>query len=438
DRAWIGLGDGTLAVHRYSDGERLTDRKDLFSAEVLEIVPFEDGDQVRVAATDGLVVAVLDADLEPVVERPAPDAAIFSLAVDDSTGQVAAGTGDGSVLLWSGTDVAPDEELSVADDAIVTAVEWLDDTTIVTADQTGAVQRWDLDDPDEPAWTQSEATASPGSWVQALASVPEGPIATGGEDGSVGFLDVDNGAVNELGATAVHAGEVTDLAYTGDRAEAGSVASVAEDGFLLFWDHEQARLLSLFPPQRVDEGAATSLGWDRANPLQGIVGGVDGGALFLDYGDDQRRPIASISEQWTDAAAVALSADGTRLAVATTEPVLTITDPENPSDSDDTIRIDALVESMTFTPDGEYVVAGLGDGTLVVWDGEGPAETINVQPGWVLGRVAVSPDGTRIAAGAADPEPETVQDSTVRLWRFEDGQPEAERGRTELAVGLEL
>src|SRR5699024_2951152 len=123
------------------------------------------------------------------------------------------------------------------------------------------------------------------------------------------------------GLHRLHIDEVTGLAVTGDSAEAGSVASVSEDGHIVYWNHHTG--VPPLPPARVDEQTAVAVAWDPANPAHGVTGGAAGGALLLDYGAEQRRPLARPQPGWADAVAVAISPDADRLAVArsTVEPV---------------------------------------------------------------------------------------------------------------------
>jgi WD40 repeat protein len=72
----------------------------------------------------------------------------------------------------------------------------------------------------------------------------------------------------------------------------------------------------------------------------------------------------------------------------------------------------SYVYSVTFSPDGKTLAAGVTDGTVWLWDLAVPAHpslmaTINGPNGHVYS-VAFSPSGGNLAAGSAD--------GTVRLW----------------------
>ena len=72
----------------------------------------------------------------------------------------------------------------------------------------------------------------------------------------------------------------------------------------------------------------------------------------------------------------------------------------------------SYVYSVTFSPDGKTLAAGVTDGTVWLWNLAVPAHpslmaTINGPNGHVYS-VAFSPSGGMVAAGSAD--------GTVRLW----------------------
>ena len=122
-------------------------------------------------------------------------------------------------------------------------------------------------------------TVGVGAWITAVTVLGDGTVVTGGTDGVVGFRNGETGAPTDARPKTRHAGKIRGLAATGDTPENGSVASVAGDGNLVFWNHltgEQA----LTPIQVGD--VLTSVAWDSANPLVGITGG-QAGVTMLDY-----------------------------------------------------------------------------------------------------------------------------------------------------------
>src|SRR5258705_4419398 len=80
------------------------------------------------------------------------------------------------------------------------------------------------------------------------------------------------------------------------------------------------------------------------------------------------------------------------------------------------INVPAMVGSVAFSPDGTRIAAGVADNTVRLWDastGKPIGQPLRGHDGMVTG-VAFSPDGTRLASGSVD--------QTVRLWDVTTGQ----------------
>lgn len=438
DRVWVGSGDGGVRVHRFSTGEEVGRNDGLFTREVVAMAPARAGADA-VVATDGTVVTTLDAALQPIVARPAPDA-VLAMAVEPSTGRIAAGTTTGDVVVWPADGAAQTTTFAArgavdAEYPWVTALAWTPDGRLVVANQDGAIRLFDPSAPTRPVWEQPEATTE-GGWVSAVTVVDDGTVVTGGTDGTLGYWNGVDGSPTPAGLDDLHADVVRGLAATGERPESGSVASVSEDGFLIYWNHLTGT--APLPPIRIDEQAATTVSWDAANPSLGIAGGMAGGALLLDYGETQRRPLARPVDGWTDVVAVAVhqgdSSDADRLAVvratrsasARGESLagqlvseLTLTEVAEPRPDDPTVTIDGLVERVVFTPDGDRLLASTTDGMVAVWDGSAAEPTLTkVASGEPASQLALSPDGSTVATRSMDIESDALA-PPVRLWRLE-------------------
>ncbi|MGV0643093.1 TIR domain-containing protein [Mycolicibacterium sp. XJ2546] len=459
DRVWIGTADGKVTAHSFTTGAEIGRAEDQFDREVVAMAPAAAGADA-VVVTDGTVVTTLDSALRPAVVRT-PDTAVSALAVQPTTGRIAAGTSAGGVLVWDADSSAPTTMFPALPNAAgrmsaVTALAWTPDGGLVVAGQDGAVRRFDVTRPDRPVWEQVEAGSSaddgPVSWVSALTVVGDGTVVTGGSDGTVGFWNGADGMPTAAGRNEIHADAVTGLVATGDGPEAGSVASVSEDGFVIYWNHLTGS--PPLPPVKVDEQAATAVAWDPADPAQGVTGGTAGGALLLDYGDDRRRPLARPVEGWTDAVAVAISPAADRLAVvrATVEPSgsgesaqgqliteLTLTDVAEPDPAGPSVTIDGMVDEVVFSSDGSRVLASTTEGEVVVWDGVAEAPTATrVAPGEPASQLAVSPDGVTVATRWMNTASQSFEAAPVRLWRLE-GDELVEQGQIAgppLAFGL--
>lgn len=425
DRVWAATARGGVTVHRFSDGEELARADRLFDREILAMAK-AGGEGVVV--TDGVHVTTLDDGLTPSVVRVSPEA-VTSMAAEPTTGRIATGTADGKVFVWQQGDTEPTVTFTAVPGSAdgefswVTALAWTTDGDLIAAGQDGGMRRYHLAAPATPVWEQPQ-TAAPGDWASALTVVDDETIVTGGTDGTVGFWRSADGTLTAAGLNLVHLDKVRGLASTGEAPEAGSVASVADDGSLLYWNHLTGS--SPLPPIRVDERAATSVAWDPANPSRGVTGGEAGGVVLLDYGADRRQPLARPVHGWTGATQVAISPTGDRLTVArdvnpvAAAPVteLVLTSATDPDPDGRTVRIDGVVESLTFTPNGELVLAGTGAGTVVVWDGSAAKPTVTeVAPHEAVNRVAVSPDGALVVTGSLN-SATTAASAPLRLWRL--------------------
>lgn len=429
DRIWNSNADGVVTAHRFSDGEQVARAERLFKREIIAMARFGED---AVVATDGVQITTLDGLLRPTVVRGSPRA-VLSLAVEPTTGRIAAGTVDGTVLIWGPGDTTPSTTFAAVPAAgsaypWVTAVAWTPDGDVIAAGQDGGMRRFNLETTGAPVWEQPQTT-NPLGWASAVTVVDDGTIVTGGTDGTVGFWNGSDGSLAAAGLNSLHVGTVRGLAATGDAPDQGSIASVADDGNILYWNHLAGTVQG--QPIRIDERAATSVAWDPANPSRGVAGGEAGGLVLLQYGADGRQPLNRAVEGWSDATTVAVSPAGDRLAVARViekgvapaQPVseLTLTSPDNPDPDGPSVRVDGLVDTLAFTPDGDLVLAGTETGAVAVWDGSADKVTLTeVAPGETVNRLAISPDGDRVATGSVSMTTETVTSTPLRLWRIDD------------------
>ncbi len=75
----------------------------------------------------------------------------------------------------------------------------------------------------------------------------------------------------------------------------------------------------------------------------------------------------------------------------------------------------ALVNAVSWSPDGRFIASGADDATVQVWDASNGSSILNRRQKKLVEAVAWSPDGKRIASGGYD--------NTVQVWHAEGGTP---------------
>jgi WD40 repeat protein len=235
------------------------------------------------------------------------------------------------------------------------------------ADKPGALRLWDLATGAEVA-----AYGDPGDVIYSAALSPDGRHAVlgvlrGGWDASTRVLDLVTGEASRRGPFM--------------RSKPSRV-SVHPDG---------RRVLSSF-------GSGLVVVWDLVTGEEfwsAPQGDAAGDALLRQAGQGQ--------------SSSAISPDGGRFAFAHEGTDIRLIDAETYEDLATWPAHEALIWSLTYSPDGRWLLSTSVDGTVGVWDAESGALVARlVGHGTEVFCAAVSPDGTRIATGG--------RDRLLRLW----------------------
>ncbi|MBT3266669.1 hypothetical protein HN371_05910 [Candidatus Poribacteria bacterium] len=356
---------------------------------------------------------------------------------------------DGSVLAGAYRDIAlwnvgrPAEAPVLLGHRFVNSLAFSPDgNTLASASGDDTVKLWDVA-------TRQEAATLAGHTdnVQTVVFSPSGTtLATGGDDGTVRLWDVV--AQQEIAILAGHSDAVRSVAMSPD---GSTLASGSADHTIKLWDVPSARETATLTGH---EGPVVMVAFseDGASLVSGRSGPwmwdeTDTGEPVIRRWDvASRRPTGSFGDHFQHVWTLAFSPDGNTL--ATTDGGESIVLWDVPSHRRGAILAGDAQEvfSLAFGPDGAVLAAGTEDG-VHVWDverrrqvttfGSGGVASLAFTPGgdtlvtagekvilWdvasgghvatLIGHaernptVAISPDGTILAAGGGD--------HTIRLW----------------------
>jgi WD40 repeat protein len=284
-----------------------------------------------------------------------------------------------------------------------------------------------------PPGAETARLESHGGWVQALAVLPDGRLASGGEDGTIRLWDPARGTET---ARLMGVGSVRALAVLPD----GRLASAGEDGTVRLWDLARAaetarieghggvvRALAVLPDGElaIMRADGTIRLW---NPRRGVEtarleghggltralavladgrlasGGDDGIIRLWDPARDAET--ARLEGHGGSARALAVLPDG-RLASGGDDGIIRLWDPARGAESARLEGHDGSVRALAVLPDGRLASIG-ADGTIRLWDTARSVETARLEGhgGWALA-LAMLPDGRLASAG---------DDGIIRLW----------------------
>ncbi len=317
-----------------------------------------------------------DVESERPTGRPlaGTSAGMWGIAFSPDGQRLAAGTADGAVLVWD-VYAPPGEPMRLVDESRpageVYAVAWSPDGRVVAAARADQkIQLWDL--AEQGAGAAMFAGAE--DYLKSLAWSPAGDeLAAGGMDKKVRRWDVATG--QQIAALRPSHGQgVMSVAYSPDGA---LLASGSLDGTVALWDR--------------------AAGERAGQPLDSLIG-----------------PVAS----------VAWSADSRILAVGSTKGRLALWDvPRRRLIAPTAGGQAGALLGVTWSPDDSRLASGNGR-VVALWRADGgPRLGQLVDLGATEVRnLAVSPDGTALAAVGRDP---IRQDLGIRVWDLARGEGRA-------------
>jgi eukaryotic-like serine/threonine-protein kinase len=369
-------GGGTVKIWSASLGNEILTLSEAMD-EVSSVAWSPDGRQLAVASTDGNT-RVWDASLwknkritpqKPilVLQRSSP---VLCVAYSPDGRRLAAGYKDHDIRIWNtttGREVLPLRgHLGDVDSLAFSPDGW----RLASASADGTVKIWDATADQRTLPFYDHRIGAPGT--QSIAFSPDGRwLASASSDLAVRIWDVQSASVAQT--LRGHTDDVASVAFSAD---GRSLASAGADRTVKIWD----------------VGTGTQL-----RDFRGFKSAVS----MLAFAPDGR--------------ALACGSGGTSTAgsvqiwdLATNDGVTTLGESAGSADQHG-------FASVAFSPDGRWLAAGCGDGTIPVWD-MALGRLAHTLRGHAAGLrdVAFHPDGRRLASAS--------DDQTVKLWDVTTGR----------------
>ncbi|WP_439657069.1 nSTAND1 domain-containing NTPase [Lentzea sp. HUAS TT2] len=386
-------------------------------------VAFSSDDRIlATGSTDGVVRLWDLTDLRAprkITELPHPDS-VLCLAFGPD-GSLAAGTGNGSTLVW---DLKTNTSRTLPGKGPVHAVAISQDGAKIATSHDRDVQVW-------PGQGGDPRTLSGHTdVVRGLAFSPDGRLASTSVDRSARVWDLTQPDPLVL---AGHTAAVVAATFAGT-----TLATASDDHTVRIWDLPgellQAHSDSIYSVA-THGGIVATGGYDRTvklwedGRLRAVLDGPADAVNSVKFSPDGKTLLAASADhrvhRWdisgtpvrlpdlaghSDAVnALAISPDGATIATAGTDRTIVLWDARTGASLGTLRGHGDTVEALAFSPDGRRLASGSGDFSVRVWDVASRRVTTHLSgQSHAVKSVAFSPDGRLLATGSTD--------FAVRLW----------------------
>jgi WD40 repeat protein len=324
------------------------------AAETRAIAFSPDGRIVATGSEDGSIIVADVATGRALVSLSANVAHLQAVAFSPDGGMLATASRDERVLIWQ--DAGDHKTLSrvLVGGPLRTLAFSPDGTAIATGGEDGKVAVWDLGSDGSIRRLDGHEGA-----VNAVAFTPNGrTLVSAGDDATVRLWDLKKGA--EVKVLKGHRAPVQALAMSPDGTV---VASASNDATVWVWDTATGRNLVVLKSHR---GPVTSTAFSSDGKFL-VTGSQD---RTIDVWLHAKGKLLKGMRKELTSGVVAMAARGGRIAVASSDGILSLWDiAGNRPLKQSTAHAD-LVSALAVAPDGATIASASRDGVLRVWDGK--------------------------------------------------------------------
>ena len=406
--------DGTVQLWEVDSGEPIGTALDGHDHAVVRVAFSQDGESILSVGVDGTVrLWRLEDGMSVAESLYGHDGPVVSAAFSVDGKRIATGDDKGTVRMWRVDSGEPIGKLLNHDSGVL-GLAFSPDGKHIASGTDSAVQLWNVES-GSPIGRRLEGHSG---WVRAVAFSPDGKrIASGGDDGTVRLWEVESGS--PIGAPLEgHGGWVWSVAFSQDSKR---VASGYGNGTVRLWSIETGTPVGAPLKGRKNWVARVAFSEDGK---RAISSGHDRTVRLWNLQGDTI--VSEQLERRRDFVAVAISADGTRVATGSdyADNTVRLWEVESGEPIGHPLSHNGDVSSLAFSADGRRIAAGNNDGTVRLWEVESgeaigePLDHADRDDVQVLA-LAFSFDGQRIVSGG--------DDGTVRLWEVESGDAIGER-----------
>ena len=237
-------------------------------------------------------------------------------------------------------------------------------------------------------------------------------LYTSSRDGTVKIWDISPTAGSDALNLAGHTDRVYSVAY---RPDGKQMATVSWDGTVKVWDAISGEeLLNL--PLTLDLSSFTSFAGGVKYSPNGKWLAYNDGKTTIIVDADSGTQILSLPAFNSDTVDLAFSADGTKLAIASVDSMIRISDTKDGKTLLEFPASTAGIQRIAFSPDGERIASANNDGTYV-WDAVTGKNLLTFSghgEGIRSSGIAYSPDGKWIASSG--------NDASIQVWDAKTGK----------------